>query len=376
MALSSLVSSGVLLRGLCRLTLPRLSAVAPSRVPFCASTAARAQKEWIEVTYQKADGTSYTVQGKEGDNLLDVAINNDLDLDGFGACEGTLACSTCHLVFKKEDFDNIEEMCTDEELDMLDLAYGLTDEKVDISLPGCGFLGIYLIGALDCLKSSSPSLLQNANFYGVSAGALLGACILCDVPLNFVRAGFLQTASETRKWAMGAFTPGFNFGDHLNVGFERLPPDAHLKANGRLHVSVTRMRDMSNVIISEWDSREDLIQTLRSSCYILGFSGMQPPLLNNEWHIDGGYTNRLPHGNCPRTISISPYSGCASISPREKKSGYDIKWADMRMDVTYGNFERLYRSLMPPPPHILNRYYHSGYQDALHFLRCKKPPDG
>lgn len=45
-----------------------------------------------------------------------------------GACEGTLACSTCHLVFKKEDFDNIEDICTDEELDMLDLAYGLTDE--------------------------------------------------------------------------------------------------------------------------------------------------------------------------------------------------------------------------------------------------------
>ena len=38
----------------------------------------------IEVTYEKADGTTYTVQGKEGDNLLDVAINNDLDLDGFG----------------------------------------------------------------------------------------------------------------------------------------------------------------------------------------------------------------------------------------------------------------------------------------------------
>lgn len=38
----------------------------------------------IEVTFEKADGTSYTVQGKEGDNLLDVAVNNDLDLDGFG----------------------------------------------------------------------------------------------------------------------------------------------------------------------------------------------------------------------------------------------------------------------------------------------------
>ena len=244
---------------------------------------------------------------------------------------------------------------------------------MDISLAGCGFLGVYVIGALDCLKSSSPSLFHNANFYGVSAGALLGACILCDVPLNFVRAGFLQTASETRKWAMGAFTPGFNFGDHLNVGFERLPPDAHLRTSGRLHVSVTRMRDMSNVMISEWDSREDLIQTLRSSCYIIGFTGMQPPLLNNEWHIDGGYTNQLPRNDCAQIISISPYSGCASISPREKqKNGYDFKLADMKMHVTYDNFERLFRSLMPPPPHILNRYYHSGYQDALHFLKYKK----
>ncbi len=47
-----------------------------------------------------------------------------------GACEGTLACSTCHLVFKKEDFDKIKDEVTDEELDMLDLAYGLTDTYV------------------------------------------------------------------------------------------------------------------------------------------------------------------------------------------------------------------------------------------------------
>jgi len=44
-----------------------------------------------------------------------------------GACEGTLACSTCHLIFKQEDYKKLPETPTDEELDMLDLAYGLTD---------------------------------------------------------------------------------------------------------------------------------------------------------------------------------------------------------------------------------------------------------
>ena len=67
------------------------------------------------------------MQAKEGDNLLDIAINNDIDIDGFGACEGTLACSTCHVIFNEEDFSKIDDEATDEELDMLDLAFGLTD---------------------------------------------------------------------------------------------------------------------------------------------------------------------------------------------------------------------------------------------------------
>ena len=44
-----------------------------------------------------------------------------------GACEGTLACSTCHLIFKKEDYEKLPDTPSDEELDMLDLAYGLCE---------------------------------------------------------------------------------------------------------------------------------------------------------------------------------------------------------------------------------------------------------
>ena len=40
--------------------------------------------------------------------------------DYSGACEGTLACSTCHLIFTQAQFDDIPEKATDEELDMLD----------------------------------------------------------------------------------------------------------------------------------------------------------------------------------------------------------------------------------------------------------------
>ena len=43
-----------------------------------------------------------------------------------GACEGTLSCSTCHLILKKEDYDQLK-LPSDEENDMLDLAFGLSD---------------------------------------------------------------------------------------------------------------------------------------------------------------------------------------------------------------------------------------------------------
>lgn len=81
----------------------------------------------IKVLFRRKSGQLFVGYGKVGDSLLDVIVNNNLDLDGFGACEGTLACSTCHLILKQDDYDRLPKKPSDEELDMLDLAYGLTD---------------------------------------------------------------------------------------------------------------------------------------------------------------------------------------------------------------------------------------------------------
>ena len=85
-----------------------------------------AQKKTVTLHF-KLSGETRTVQAKLGDNLLDVIIDNDVDIDGFGACEGTLACSTCHLIFTEDNYEKIQQKPTDEELDMLDLAFGLQD---------------------------------------------------------------------------------------------------------------------------------------------------------------------------------------------------------------------------------------------------------
>lgn len=58
-----------------------------------------------------------------GTTVLEAAHNNDIDLEG--ACEGSLACSTCHVIVDKKYYDMLESPSEDEE-DMLDLAFGLT----------------------------------------------------------------------------------------------------------------------------------------------------------------------------------------------------------------------------------------------------------
>lgn len=54
---------------------------------------------------------------------MDIAHAYDIELEG--ACEGSLACSTCHVVVEETFYDQLPEP-SDEENDMLDLAFALT----------------------------------------------------------------------------------------------------------------------------------------------------------------------------------------------------------------------------------------------------------
>jgi ferredoxin, 2Fe-2S len=58
-----------------------------------------------------------------GTTVLEAAHNNHIDLEG--ACEGSLACSTCHVIVDEKYYKMLETPSEDEE-DMLDLAFGLT----------------------------------------------------------------------------------------------------------------------------------------------------------------------------------------------------------------------------------------------------------
>lgn len=111
--------------------------------------------EGIKVTFRDSKGNDIkTVEANEGDDLLSIAHEYDVDLEG--ACEGSIACSTCHVILEPNVYDSLEEP-GDDENDMLDLAFGLTDT----SRLGCQ---IKLTKDMDGMVAQLPSATRNMSF--------------------------------------------------------------------------------------------------------------------------------------------------------------------------------------------------------------------
>ena len=105
----------------------------------------------LKVTFIEADGKRREFDAAEGDTLLDVAQENGIDLEG--ACEGSMACSTCHVIVDGEWYGRLDPT-SEEEADMLDLTFGLSPT----SRLGCQ---ISITAALDGLVVSLPAQHRN-----------------------------------------------------------------------------------------------------------------------------------------------------------------------------------------------------------------------
>ncbi len=78
----------------------------------------------IKVKFIKLDGQEIILEGAIGQNILQLAHANKDKIFLEGACEGCLACSTCHIIVHPDWYDKLPEPSQEED-EMLDLAYGL-----------------------------------------------------------------------------------------------------------------------------------------------------------------------------------------------------------------------------------------------------------
>jgi 2Fe-2S ferredoxin len=76
-----------------------------------------------KVTFIDLHGAKTNIDARSGISILEIAQSNGVDVEG--ACEGGMACSTCHLIVDPDWFDRLVA-ASEEEEDMLDLTFGLT----------------------------------------------------------------------------------------------------------------------------------------------------------------------------------------------------------------------------------------------------------
>jgi 2Fe-2S ferredoxin len=75
-----------------------------------------------KMIFVERDGTERAVDAPLGLSVLEIAHKHGVDIEG--ACEGSLACSTCHVIVDPSWYARLAQATEDEE-DMLDLAFGL-----------------------------------------------------------------------------------------------------------------------------------------------------------------------------------------------------------------------------------------------------------
>ncbi|KAM4017542.1 patatin-like phospholipase domain-containing protein 2 [Anomaloglossus baeobatrachus] len=246
------------------------------------------------------------------------------------------------------------------------------DSPWNISFAGCGFLGIYHIGVASCLKEHAPFLVENArNIYGASAGALTATALVSGACLGEAGANIIEVSKEARKRFLGPLHPSFNLVKIIrNCLYKTLPDDAHEHSCGRLGISLTRVSDGENVLLTQFNTKEELIQACVCSTFIPVYCGLIPPCLQGVRYVDGGISDNLPQYELKNTITVSPFSGESDICPRDGCTNiHELRVTNTSIQFNLSNLYRLSKALFPPEPQVLKDMCKQGYRDALCFLK-------
>ncbi|VCW78518.1 unnamed protein product [Gulo gulo] len=242
----------------------------------------------------------------------------------------------------------------------------------NISFAGCGFLGVYHIGVASCLREHAPFLVANAtHIYGASAGALTATALVTGACLGEAGANIIEVSKEARKRFLGPLHPSFNLVKTIRGCLVKtLPADSHERASGRLGISLTRVSDGENVIISQFSSKDELIQANVCSTFIPVYCGLIPPSLQGVRYVDGGISDNLPLYELKNTITVSPFSGESDICPQDSSTNiHELRVTNTSIQFNLRNLYRLSKALFPPEPGVLREMCKQGYRDGLRFLR-------
>jgi len=151
-----------------------------------------------------------------------------------------------------------------------------------------------------------------------------------------------------------------------------LSDDVLSKVNNKLYISLTKL-NRTNLVVSEFDSKLDLIDALTCSCFVPAYSGYTIPTLRGVRYLDGGITDNLPKPS-EHTICVSSFSGKGKhISPHDVKMGRypSFKLGGEDVSLSPFNIKRLMDAGFINSDRMYDMYEEQGYRDAENFFESK-----
>uniref|UniRef100_A0A3Q1HUF4 PNPLA domain-containing protein n=1 Tax=Acanthochromis polyacanthus TaxID=80966 RepID=A0A3Q1HUF4_9TELE len=236
-----------------------------------------------------------------------------------------------------------------------------------ISFSGSGFLATYQLGVAQCFLNHAPWILHNApSVLGASAGSLVAAAVVLSFVLNLPLWDKIVKAST-----LGPLNPSVNLFHCLECIVNKyLPHDAHQLTGGRLAIAMTRLTDGKHVVMTEFHSKEDIVQALLCSCYVPGYCGFLPPSFKGVRYLDGAFTGMQPVltvSPC-NTLTVCPFSGETDICPTDTPCMWDVVTSGSVLKGNMANSLRVINALFPVTVEALEQAFHGGYKDGVNFL--------
>lgn len=163
-----------------------------------------------------------------------------------------------------------------------------------------------------------------------------------------------------------------------------LPENAHKLCSKRLGLSLTRLWSFENMFVSEFYSRQDLIDAVSAGCFIPIWSGsLAAPKFRGDSCVDGAYSDNKPKfatkpGEiAPIQVKVSPFSGEIDVAPTET-SGYLMRMMGVYHHASWRNAVRSMHAIFPASTSHYKLYLLEGHQNMKDYLlghnliRCRR----
>ncbi|XP_043738252.1 patatin-like phospholipase domain-containing protein 5 isoform X2 [Cervus elaphus] len=240
-----------------------------------------------------------------------------------------------------------------------------------LSFAGAGFLGLYHVGVVHCLRQRAPRLLRGASrFYGSSSGALVAVSVVSGLSVDLCCSRLMAVVKQVEQLSLGVFHPAFTPIETIRQDLQDwMPADVHILASQRLGISLTHWPDGENVIVTDFATRDEVIEALVCSVYFPFYCGTIPPTFRGKRYIDGALSNNLPFADSPSAITVSPFHGTVDICPQScSASIHELNAFNASFQISTENFFLGITSLIPCSPEVTADSCRQGYLDALRFL--------